>query len=333
MSESMEDLTVVLTGASSGIGRAAALAFARRGAAVVLAARRTNLLDEVARQCEAAGGRALAVTTDVTDAAAVQALADRALATFGGLDVWINNAGTGVFGPYVEADVALHRMTVEVNLIGALHGAAATLPVFKRQGHGVLVNTISMGGWVPTPFAAAYTASKFGLRGFTASLRQELEAHEDIHVCGVFPAMVDTPGFEHGANVSGRSLNPGPFLYRPEDVAETFVRLARHPRGEVAVGWPARASQIAYNLAPRLTELVVGATFRGLLSRADPAPPTQGSLLAPVEAGRTPDGGWLARKRLPDAGRISTGIAVAGGLAVAVGIAAVLGGRKRDARL
>lgn len=193
-----------------------------------------------AAECEALGGRALAVPTDVTDAEAVRRLAAQADDAFGGVDVWINNAGTGVFGAYQDADIALHRRTIEVNLLGTMHGAFAVLPVFLRQKRGILINNISLGGWAPTPFAAAYTASKFGLRGFTASLRQELGTHANIHVCGVFPAMVDTPGFVHGANVSGKRLDPGPLLYQSEDVAQTFLDLVRMPRDEVAVGWPAR---------------------------------------------------------------------------------------------
>src|SRR3954451_22098015 len=90
-----------------------------------------------------------------------------------------------------------------------------------------------------------------------------LGAHPDIHVCGVFPAMIDTPGFVHGANVSGRRLDPGPLLYQPEDVAETFLCLVRRPREEVAVGWPARAGQVAYALAPGPTECLLGLGFRG----------------------------------------------------------------------
>ena len=328
MARRIEGTTVVVTGASSGIGRATALAFAAEGANVVVAARRAELLDTLALECEAAGGRALAVPTDVTDGAAMAALADAAVARFGAVDTWVNVAGTGVFGPFEDADMALHRKTIEVNLIGAMNGAAAALPIFKRRGRGVLISTVSMGGWSPVPYAAAYTASKFGLRGFNASLRQQFAAREDIHVCGVFPAMVDTPGLDHVANASGKRIDPGPFLYTAGDVASVVLGLARHPRAEVSVGRPARASQAAYALSPRLTELATGALFRWLLRRAGPAPKTEGALRAPIPAGTTASGGALARKGLPSAGPISLGIAV-GGLVLLAG--AVLARERRRA--
>lgn len=220
---------------------------------------------------------------------------------------------------------------IEVNLLAPMYAAAVVLPLFKRQGHGILINTVSLGGWVPTPFAAAYTASKFGLRGFTTSLRQQLGPREDIHVCGVFPAMVDTPGFVHGANVSGRTLDPGPLLYRSEDVADAMVRLARHPRGEVSVGWPARAGQLAYSLAPRATELVIGAVFRHLLSRAGPAAHTEGALTLLIEAGQETSGGWLERKAMPPAGQIDRGLAIGIGLCAAIVLTAFAGERRRRA--
>src|SRR3954469_113602 len=329
----MTGTRVVITGASSGIGRAAALAFAGKGASVVLAARRAEVLTSLAAECEALGGRALAIPTDVTDAEAVQRLAREAEDAFGGIDVWINNAGTGVFGAYQDADIALHRRTIEVNLLGTMHGAFAVLPIFLRQNRGILINNISLGGWAPTPFAAAYTASKFGLRGFTASLRQELSAHRNIHVCGVFPAMVDTPGFVHGANMSGHTLDPGPLLYQSEDVADTFVRLVRQPRDEVSVGWPARAGQIAYALAPRPTEHLLGSAFRFLLSRAGFAPKSRGALMEDASPGTATHGGWLARKKIPPAGEISKLAATVALAGLAMAILSRATGRPKRRRL
>ena len=334
MARRIRGTTVVIIGASSGIGRATAEAFARQGANLLLAARREDLLADLARYCETLGVRAVPVPTDITDASAVQQLADRAVAMFGHLDTWINVAGTGVFGPFENGDIALHRKTIEVNLIGPMNSAAATLPIFKRQGRGVLISTVSMGGWSPVPFAAAYTASKFGLRGFNASLRQQLVAGEDIHICGVFPAMVDTPGLEHVANVSGKIMDPGPFLYTPEDVAEVMVRAARHPQAELAVGWPARAGQVAYSLSPRITELAVGGIFRWLVDHARPAPTTAGALEAPLPVGQDASGGHLARKNLPSAGRISAGVGLAfGGLALAAGALVLSRGSARSRRV
>lgn len=216
----------------------------------------------------------------------------------------------------------------EINLLGTMYGAYAALPRFLAQGSGVLVNMVSLGGWAPTPFAAAYTASKFGLRGFTASLRQELRRRPGIRVCAVFPAMVDTPGFVHGANVSGRTLDPGQLLYAPEEVADTIVHVVRHPRDEIAVGWPARAAQAAYALAPGPTEHLMGFAFTRLLERASPAPIQYGAIREPVSAGTGSSGGWRARKGLPSASTLSgIGLAVAGAAAVLT-----LGGALRRAR-
>lgn len=152
------------------------------------------------------------------------------------IDVWINNAGVGVIGPLVDTPMELHRRTLEVDLLGAFHGAHAVLPRFVEQGEGILINTISMAGWSPPPFAPAYSASKFGLRALTSTLRQEMFEHPRIHVCGVFPALVDTPGIASAANTSGKAINAGPYLYAAEDVAQVFVALVRRPARPSATG-------------------------------------------------------------------------------------------------
>ena len=318
--QSLRNAVVVVTGASSGIDRATALEFARRNARVVLAARRAEPLERAAAECRAAGAEAVAVPTDVTDEAAVEALARAALDRFGRIDVWVNNVGTGVFGAFADAPVSLHRRVVEINLIGTMHGCAAALPVFKRQGSGRLINMISMGGWSPTPYASAYAASKFGLRGFTASLREELRDRPGIRVSAVFPALVDTPGFLHGANVSGRALEPGGSFIAPEEVARVMARLALRPRDEVAVGWTATAAKVAYALAPGATSRATGAAMRRFLRNSPPAPRSEGALMAPVSEGTTASGGFRERQARSRGGAIggmmprgAAGLALAGG--------------------
>lgn len=145
------DHAVVITGASSGIGRATAHAFARTGARLVLCARGQEALNEVVRECRELGAPAIAIPTDMRDADAVQRLARMAAETFGGIAVWVNNAGGGAVGRFWEVPLEAHRATVELDLLGYMHGAYAALPYFLNQGRGVLINTNSVGGFVPTP--------------------------------------------------------------------------------------------------------------------------------------------------------------------------------------
>jgi short-subunit dehydrogenase len=165
MKRELRNATVVITGASSGIGRAAARAFAEQGARLVVAARREAALQDVVIECQRVGAHALAVPTDVTDAGAVAELARVASESSGGvIDVWINNAGVGAMGSFEQVPIKTHEQVIRVNLLGYMHGAHAVLPFFKRQQSGLLINTISLGGWVPMPYSVAYSASKFGAR-------------------------------------------------------------------------------------------------------------------------------------------------------------------------
>ncbi|WP_207457276.1 SDR family oxidoreductase [Azospirillum sp. SYSU D00513] len=291
--ESLQGASVVITGASSGIGRGTAIAFARRGARVALAARRVELLQEVAEECRALGAAALVVPTDVTQPDALRHLAARVEEAFGGIDVWVSNAGTGALGRFDETPVEAHRRVIETNLFGPLYGAHAVLPVFRRQGRGVLINTVSVGAFTPAPFAAAYAAAKFGLEGLIESLRAELADTPAIQVCGVYPSFTDTPGMRHAANYTGHELEPeSPFYDDPMDVAETIVEVALKPRRHAMVGLLTPLARLGNAVAPRLVEKVAGLGMKRHFERTPPAPRTDGNLFEPVEAGRGVEGGF-----------------------------------------
>ena len=272
---------VVITGASSGIGRATALAFARQRARLVLAARSGDVLEQIATQCIRLGGQAIAVPTDVCDAKAVRTLASTALQRFGGIDVWINNAGVGAVGRFEATPMEAHRRVLETNLLGHMHGAHAVLPHFRSRGAGVLVNMLSLGGWVPTPYAGAYAASKFGLRGWSAALRTELSDTPGVQVCDVMPVVVDTPGMRHGANFTGRRLPVPTLLSDPDTVAEAITRLVRRPRPTLWLGAAALPARVAQLAAPSLIGRLGKWMVDRALARAPRAPVSQGNLFQP----------------------------------------------------
>lgn len=314
--EPRASLNVVLTGASSGIGRATALAFAAKGASLVLAARHQEHLEEVAQACEAAGGTAMVVPTDVTDTKAVQSLAEAALARLGHVDVWINNVGVGAVGLFDETPMEAHRRVIEANLLGHMHGAYAIVPHFKSRGRGTLVNMISLGGWVPAPYATAYTASKFGLRGFSEALRAELSGHAHIHVCEVYPTFVDTPGMSHGANYSGGQVRPPPPVVDPRTVADALVALATRPRASTYIGAPARPGILAHALAPDLVVRAMKWLTDKSLQRARPALRSDGNLFEPSR-GSAIDGGFRSTRTINPAA-VALGAAAAGLGAIAL---------------
>ncbi|MGW0365753.1 SDR family oxidoreductase [Streptomyces sp. NPDC002990] len=308
----VRDSVVVITGASSGIGRATAVAFARKGCSVVLASRRAEALEAVRAECEGhRGAQALAVPTDVTDPAAVDDLARRAVGRFGRIDVWVNCAAVTVFGPFEEVPLEDFRKVMDVNVMGYVHGARAALRVMRRQGSGTLINVSSIVGVVSQPYAHAYGMSKHAVRALSASLRQELrlDKAKDIHVCTVLPATIDTPLFEHAANYTGRKPLAMPPVYSPERVAKAIVDLVRAPRREVVVGPMGRSMVLESRIMPGMVERVMAHQVdKTHLSRKESAPAGHGNLHVPAPGPGAAHGGWAGRRRT--AARRMTAVAV-----------------------
>lgn len=283
---------VVITGASSGIPRASALAFARTGARLVLAARRESVLCDVIGECQAIGAEAIAIPTDVTDPEAVDNLARSAVAHFGQIDIWINSAAVLHFGRFDETPLPVVRQVLETNLFGYIHGARAAIRQFREQGNGTLINICSMLGVVAQPYAGAYVASKFAIRGLSECLRQELQDEPDIHVCTVLPAAVDTPVYQHAANYLGRAVRPIRPLYPASAVADVIVSLAQHPRREAYAGTIGPLISFQKAIAPALTERIVRMVIDLVQIRRLEAPASSGNLFEPIDDRRAVSGGW-----------------------------------------
>jgi len=281
---------VVITGASSGIGRAAARRFAERGARLVLAARRANELADVAASCERLGAHAIAVPTDVTDPAAVEALAARAIGEFGAIDVWCNNAGVYMMGELGDVPLDVHQRIVAVNLLGTLYGMRAALAQMRAQGHGVIINTASQAGKAPYALASTYCATKAGVRALTECVRQE-QQRGDIHICAVSPPAVDTPLFQHSANYTGRVIKPPKPIVTADKAARTIVRCAERPKREVSVGIMPAVMGLFRTLMKPIWERVAPAMMRNEHLGKTPAADGRGNLFAPMPpAGES--GGW-----------------------------------------
>jgi NAD(P)-dependent dehydrogenase (short-subunit alcohol dehydrogenase family) len=299
----MQPSVAVVTGASSGIGRATALELARRGTSVVAVARREQALEELAWECRRLGVEAFVAVADVTDEQAVQAVADAAVERFGRIDMWINNAAVSLFGRFEEAPPDLYRRVIETNLFGYVHGARAAIPVFREQGRGVLVNVSSVFGAIGAPYLSAYVLSKWAIRGLSECLRQELRDAPDIHVCTVLPGSTDTPLFQHAANCTGRSVVPLRPVYPPARVASAIVRLAHRPRPEATIGLAGRGSLLGRRLSPGLTERVTARVVERSHFEDRPAERTAGNLYEPILDLAFVEGGWRRhRRRLAVAG-------------------------------
>ncbi|AEG93804.1 SDR family NAD(P)-dependent oxidoreductase [Ramlibacter tataouinensis] len=285
--------TYVVTGASSGIGRGVAEKLGSMGANVVLVARRTELLREVAAEVQARGGQALPVTADVSRADDMARVMRETLARFGPIHVWINNAAVGTIGRFVDVPLEDHARVVDVNLKGVIHGSHVALRQFRQQGFGSLVNMGSIESESPLAYHASYASTKAAILALGRALNEELRLAglRKVAVSTVMPWAVDTPFFQHASNHSGRE----PAVILPDDprkVADAVVWVSLHPREEFPVGWKANLAYAGHRVAPDLSErLSADVMHRYQMEKAPPAPATSGSLHRPVEVGRGVDGG------------------------------------------
>lgn len=287
----LDGRVVLITGASSGIGAAAAERFADEGAHVALLARSTVGLERVARRVRRRGVRALVLTADVTDRQAVADAVARAERELGGLDVLVSNAAAMVFGRFEQVAPEDFDRTVEVTFLGAVNVIRSALPALARSG-GTIVAVGSTMTTVPLPTFSSYAAAKHALRGFLASLRIELRAAgAPVTVSLVNPGPVDTPLWEHTTTATGRQSAhpPAPANYSAEAVADVLVDCAIRPRAETAVGAEGPLMQWTWAVARPLAERVLGVVHRLYSSGRNPPPPGRGALWDPVGQGQTHD--------------------------------------------
>jgi len=253
--------TVMITGASAGVGRATAIAFARRGDRVGLIARGSAGLEGAANDVERAGGRALPLQVDVADADAVEAAASRLEQAFGPIDVWVNNAMASVFSPVKEMTASDYKRVTEVTYLGAVHGTLAALRRMLPEDAGSIVQVGSALAYRGIPLQSAYCAAKHAIQGFCDSLRAEL-LHDGSAVrltMVQLPAM-NTPQFEWVKSRLARRAQPVPPIYAPEVAADAIVWASEHGRREVYVGMPTDVAIVGNKLAPGLADRYLART-------------------------------------------------------------------------
>jgi short-subunit dehydrogenase len=285
--------TYVIIGASSGIGRGVAQELGKYKANVVLAARRTDLLEEIADTIRAYGGTAIVVTMDISKPEDLQRVSDEAIKQYSKIDVWINMAGVAVMGRFWDVPIQDHARIIDVNLKGFMYGSQVAVKQFIKQQEGVLINMGSLESEIPLAYQTSYAASKAGVRSLSLSLSQELRlsGYENIKVVTIEPWAVDTPLWRHAANYSG--VEPKMALMdEPDKVVNTVLRKSLRPKKIVPVGWKAKGPSFLANVFPRFTEWIsANFSHKYQIEMGPAAANTEGSIYKPMFEGRGVDDG------------------------------------------
>jgi NADP-dependent 3-hydroxy acid dehydrogenase YdfG len=259
----LKDKVVLITGASSGFGAAAAKRFAQEGCKVVLTARRIERLEDMANEMNAAGGDALPIAVDVTQPAQIDTMVHAALDHYGRIDILFNNAGFGRLDWFEMLDpVKDIQAQITVDLLGVIWTARAVLPQMYRQSSGHIINMSSLAGWAAPPLYTVYSAAKFGVRGFTEALRREA-APLGVKVSAIYPGSAATEFQTHiGQNKAKRRFRSPRWLsLTAEDVARAVVDLARRPRRRLILPWMMMFSLIVNSHLTGLSDSVQAKAF------------------------------------------------------------------------
>ena len=243
--------TVVITGASSGVGRAAAEAFAQQGANVVIVARGEDGVNEVVDFCSQFHITAIGVAADVSNANEVQRIVSEALKINNRIDIWVNNAGVMASGKFEEIPMDVHEQVIRTNLMGYMHGAYEAIKIFKKQDSGILINNISIGGFMPAPYSAVYSATKYGIRGMMECLQGEISNRKHIHVCNLYPQLQNSTGNLHSAKYSGFDMKISAMASDPRETATNMIALARSPKKDQFPDFTSAAITNLYRLFPK----------------------------------------------------------------------------------
>jgi NAD(P)-dependent dehydrogenase (short-subunit alcohol dehydrogenase family) len=285
--------TVLVTGASSGIGRATAIELAHRGARLVLVARGRESLEEAAAEVLAAGAQAALVrSADVTDEDAVRAVVDEAVAEFGRLDVVVHAAQVMAYGRIEDVPREVYEHVVDVAVHGTANVARAVLPIFRTQGAGHLVVVNSLLGNIAAPLMGSYVTAKWGQLGLVRVLQQETRDEPGISISVVQPGGVDTPIYMQGATWTGSTGRPPPPVYSPQRVARTVLSTLDRPRRVVQAGLFNPLITAGFRLLPGVYDYLVGPLLQRMAIADDDVPPTEGNVFESRPAGNATEGHW-----------------------------------------